>query len=326
MPTDPSKYAENQFLSTTVEDLPLMGEIISTTVPRITAAAVDNVAFIPARDEIVTFDEDWTGAEVVRANAEAAQLGATLAFEDKMASLTRKPDAETNSPLETWDITIRGQVAYQGPTYVLLLPHGRETVTGGKLDEQLDALRALGVRLGEQTGKPVLVTLGGTVTAFANAAQALRDTQNTKKVAAADAREAMEELRKRAAAALYGMVGLGMSVYRETPLLVDTLFDVPLLRGPVQEIPAAPTTTLWVPATRTLSTTVLPEGATRLAAWRQGPGGMPELLAIGEREALAVVVPAEITFDSGDLYQLWLDARNSRGASEAGPKQNWTAP
>lgn len=34
---------------------------------------------------------------------------------------------------------------------------------------------------------------------------------------------------------------------------------------------------------------------------------------------------AMIIFDLGEIYQLWLQARNSRGSSDAGPKQNWVA-
>ena len=52
---------------------------------------------------------------------------------------------------------------------------------------------------------------------------------------------------------------------------------------------------------------------------------MPELLVVGERDALSVVIPANITFDAGDLYQLWLQARNSKGSSGAGVKVSWTA-
>jgi hypothetical protein len=69
----------------------------------------------------------------------------------------------------------------------------------------------------------------------------------------------------------------------------------------------------------------MPAGATRLAAWRQGPGGTPEQLAVGEPGALEVMVPAGVTFDVGDLYQLWLRALNSKGQSQPGPIQNWTA-
>ena len=69
----------------------------------------------------------------------------------------------------------------------------------------------------------------------------------------------------------------------------------------------------------------LPAGATRLEAWRVGPGGMPERLAIGERFALSVVIPATITFDPGDLYQLWLQSVNSKGVSGPGPMQSWVA-
>ena len=52
---------------------------------------------------------------------------------------------------------------------------------------------------------------------------------------------------------------------------------------------------------------------------------MHERLAIGERGALQLVLPANITFDLGDLYQLWLLGRNSKGVSAPGPKQSWEA-
>lgn len=116
------------------------------------------------------------------------------------------------------------------------------------------------------------------------------------------------------------MVGVGMCVWRATPLMVDTLFDIGLLRGPIQMIPAAPANTTWTPGTKTLSTTALPNWATRLELWRQAPGGMPEQLAIGPVEALFVQVPVGITFATGVTYQLWLQARNSRGGERPGPE------
>jgi hypothetical protein len=325
MPTELSKYAENQFDSATRGRLPLMGEVLADTLPRIIAAAATHAALVPARDSIISLEAAWDGGGTVLANAEAAQISATAAFEDKMASLTRKPDLDTNSPIETWDSTIRTQVAYNGTTYLYLLPNGRETITDGSYAERLDAIQSLGVRLGEQSSKPVLVTLGTTVTAFYTAANGLRLAQGTQKTAVDSAREDMEALRILCAQALYAMTGDGMRVFKAEPALVDTLFDVNLLRGPAQEIPAPPADTVWTPHLRRLSTSALPEGATRLEAWREGPGGTPELLAVGGRDALEVVVPANITFDAGDLYQLWLQSRNSRGSSGAGPKQSWTA-
>ena len=169
------------------------------------------------------------------------------------------------------------------------------------------------------------MTLGTTVTTFFNAARALRTSQIVAKSALEDARTQQEFLRKIAAAALINMVGAGLQVWSTTTALVDTLFSLALLRGDTQEVPAAPATTLWTPGLRRLSTLALPPGATRLEAWREGPGGMPEQLAIGESAALEVIIPAIITFDTGDMYQLWLQARNSRGSSAPGPKQNWTA-
>lgn len=325
MPQAPSKYAENQFDTATVGRDPLMSELLADTRPRLAVAAAANALFNPPLTLLDNAIATWEAGETRIANAEGAQLGASLAFQDKIESLARKPDADTNSPLETWDVAIRGQVAYQGPTYLLLLPHGRETLTAGTYDARLDAGRDFGVRLSQQTGKQVLIDLGVVVTAFYTSARNLRNAQNTAKSVLEDARRDQEPLRLAAAAALFNMVGVGMSVWRETPLLVDTLFDVGLLRGSVQEVPAAPADTTWTPGTKTLSTTALPTGATRLEAWRQAPGGMPEQLAIGAVDALSVTVPAGITFETGMTYELWLQARNSRGSSGPGPKQTWTA-
>ncbi len=65
--------------------------------------------------------------------------------------------------------------------------------------------------------------------------------------------------------------------------------------------------------------------ATRLVAWRLGPGGAPEQLATGEFEALEVAISADITFTPGSLYQLWVTAKNGRGQSEPSPAVSWTA-
>ena len=323
--TEPSKYAENQFLSATERRYPLMSEILADTLPRATTVTNGIAAFGPVVGTLSGVAGLWTTGETAIANAEAAQPAASLAFDDKMASLTRSPDVDTPSLLETWDVTIRGQVAYQGPVYMTLLPNGRETLTRGTREEQLDALRDFGIRLAAQSTKPVLVTLGATVTTFSNAARTLRTNQTNAKSTLEAARLAQETLRISAANALYALIGQGMVTWSSTPARVDTLWDVNILRNAPQIVPEAPADTTWNAATRTLSTTALPAGATRLEAWRVGPGSMPELLVTGTPGTTALVIPATITFVPGGLYQLWLTGLNSKGRSPAGPLQNWTA-
>lgn len=325
MSIEVSKYASNQFDVATVDRFPLMSEILADARARLATAATTNAAFTPALALLDTAITNWDAGETAIANAAATLPARTLAFTQKMESLTHKPDVDTNSPMETWDNTIRGQVAYQGPTYLLLLPQGRETLTAGTYDARLDAGRDFGVRLSQQTGKQALIDLGVVVTAFYTSARALRTAQNTAKSVLEDVRMNQEPLRKAAAAALLNMVGVGLQVWKDTPEMVDTLFSIALLRGDTQEIPAAPADTTWTPGTKTLSTTALPTGATRLEMWRQAPGGMPEQLAIGAAGALSVAVPDGITFETGVTYELWLQARNSKGSSGPGPKQTWTA-
>lgn len=69
----------------------------------------------------------------------------------------------------------------------------------------------------------------------------------------------------------------------------------------------------------------MPAGASRREVCREGPGGAPELLIIGSRGALSVQIPANITFDIGNLYQLWMQSRNGKGSSAPGPKVSWLA-
>ena len=326
MPDAPWHYAENQFLAVTTGDIALMGEIFADHLPRIVAASVADPAFAPVSIETDDLRVPWIDAENAAANADASQQSATLAFTDKIDGETRKPNADTNSPIETWDSTIRSQVAYQGTVYTYLLPNGRETLTAGSYDERLDAVRTFGLRLSEQTAKPVLTALGTTVTTYATAAQTLRDAQTTAKNALITARQSLETLRVAIGRQMLRTLGFALYTWWENPIQIETLWDLSLIRQPTQTLPTAPYDTLWNPTTRTLSTAALPTGATRLTAWRLAPGGAPEQLATGDMDALTVAIPAPITFTSGVTYQLWLQSRNARGQSTPGPITLWTAP
>ena len=163
--SEPSKYAENQFDSSTRGRLLLMGEVLADTRPRLALAQSTNAGFTAILATLDAVIASWNTAETARANAEAALPASTFALNDKLASLTRKPDADTNSLIEGWDVTIRGVVAFQGPVYQLLLPDGRETLTKGTIEAQIDAGRDFGTRLTNQgPSKPTLVSLGTIVT------------------------------------------------------------------------------------------------------------------------------------------------------------------
>lgn len=266
----------------------------------------------------------WHGSYMAWRTATAAVPAATLAFEDKMAGLSRSA-VVASSPLEVWDSTIRTEIPYLGPVYRELFPHGREGFTRGSYELRLIALEALGKSLSAQTTKPVLVALGMTVTAFAIEALALRQTQVRAKAALERARLKLETHRVACAIAIYQVVGCGMMVWGATPELVDTLFEISIIRSPARTVPAAPVNTLWTPETRTLSTTVLPAPRSRLEAWRIAPGGMPEQLHTGDAGQKTVVLPDNITWVSGGTYQIWLVAVNGKGASEPGPVLEWVA-
>lgn len=324
MSTAPSKYAQNQFTTATENSFTLMTAVLNDAFIRLGAAATFDPAFLPALTEVTTARANWSAGMTAIANEEALQLSKTPAVEEKLASLTRKPDMETPSPLESWDNTIRS-VAPQGSSlYILLLPHGRETLTKGSINERIDAIQHLATRLAAQATKPALITLGtAEVQPFANALGLLRSEQETAKANVADLRGAQETLRLDAAAALYYAVSIAMGVFRNTPSRVDEVFDVNLLRSSAQEIPVAPADTAWDAPTRTLSVTEMPPGATRLVAYRQGAGDAPELLAEGLPDELTVGIPSSYVFNPGESYDLWLAGKNARGIGPKGPVVVW---
>ena len=160
------KFASNTFRIVTENNTALAGEILRDHAPKLALAAMTWIDLITVNNETSGLLSMWDAAEQVEINSEAAQLSATSAVDDKLAAMTRKPDLDTNSPLEQWDATIRANVAYQGTTYTLLLPHGRETLTGGTIPERIEALEGFVTRLLAQAAKPALVTLGGVVNTF----------------------------------------------------------------------------------------------------------------------------------------------------------------
>ena len=319
-----SKYAENQFLVATRNSNILCSEIISDAKSKLTFAATQDARFTPILNELISSSAVWDTAETSETNRTAALASATLGLDEKLDSLTHKPNADTNSTIVQWDNIIIGQVAEGGTTYTFLLPNGRETLTKGTIEQQIDAGRDFAARLAEQTAKPILVTLGTTVATFYTIARALRTTQNTAKNSLTNARRELEHFRILNCEILIAMVGTGMSIYRSELERVDDLFSISLLRGPVQTTPAAPTDTAWDGPTKTASTTTLPAEATRLELYRQAPGSAPELLDIGLPHELSVTASPEYLWTVGTTYEIWLQARNSRGTSAPGPKQLYT--
>ena len=282
MPEEPWKFAFNTFLSVTENRIPLMSELLHDHQPKLVLAATTEPFLSTASTETTAVLALWDTAEQAVVNTEAAQLSATAAFEDKMASLTRKPDIDTNSPLESWDSVIRAQVPYQGTVYQLLLPHGREGLTTGTYQERIDAIEGLATRLSQQSSKPTLVSQGLIVLAFRGVLNTMWNAQNTAENAATAARTAIETLRVTAARQLFRNTGFAMAAWNTELNLpkIEALFDMSLVRGDSQPAPGVPIDTTWVPASRTVSTTSMPAAATTLEVWRQGPGGAPELLAV----------------------------------------------
>ncbi len=216
-----------------------MSAILNSARAGFSTAAQRNPAFLPGLEEITTARTAWSDGMTAIRNAEADRLSKTMAMEAKLATLTHKPDIETASLLDKWDLAIR-TIAPQGSSlYIQLLPHGRETLTKGSSLQRTLALDYFSTRLSKQTDRPTLIALSDTsVKPFAASTTALRDAHALTKAKVRQLRGAQEQLRKDAAADLFSAVALGMRICKKTPHRVDELFNVHLLRRVPKKIPA----------------------------------------------------------------------------------------
>lgn len=156
MSTELSKWAANQFNSATEGSFPLMNDLLADSLPKLADAVTIYAALNPAKVELEGVKGQWDSGWVAMLNREASQLSKTAALDDYMASLTRKPSAEENSVLESWDSAIRAVVPYQSTVYRYLLPQGRETLTVGDITVRLLAGGAFAQRLLENgAGTPL---------------------------------------------------------------------------------------------------------------------------------------------------------------------------
>ena len=152
-----------------------------------------------------------------------------------------KPGPEDDSKIENWDNRIRTVTPRGSALYTTLLPQGRAPFSQGTRDNIINEVKALGVRLGKQTTKPDLVTLGTEVTAFFGQLDAARSgQQGLEGDTDMDATD-IETARKAIAAALYGNLGMLMHIYQDTPTMVTGFFDLDTLRQ--SSPPSAPPTT-----------------------------------------------------------------------------------
>ncbi len=160
MSTAPSKFSINSFETGTKIRFPLVKSLLLNMEAQFEQAAEGNGAFQPALTSLTNQRTSWLYGNTSIINAEATQLSSTLAVEAKLESMSHKPDVDTPSPLDTWDNTIQAVAPKGGTLYKLLLPHGRETLTGGKIDDRVSELTAFALRLTQQGGQPTLVALG----------------------------------------------------------------------------------------------------------------------------------------------------------------------
>ena len=321
-----SHFASNQIEVATRDNNNLLSMLAEDLMPKVLSATIPHPEFLPVYGELLSYDAAWEAVDVILVNKEAARVGKTAIFEDAMEGISRKPNIDTNSPLESWDNVLIGVYAYGSPKYKEIMFRGREALTVGTYVDRLKALDGFHKRLAGETTKAALVALGVTVKAYYEVLADKRDKQNTAKAAVDTARTDKEAIRLIFCAKIFKMLGVGMQVFCEEPEKVDTLWDVNIIREVPQVVPGPPVDSTWNAGSLSMGATALPEGATGFELWRQGEGGMPERLAVGARGELSVAVPAEVTFDSGEVYEIWLQARNGKGSSIPGPKTSWTAP
>jgi hypothetical protein len=218
-------YAANQFDNCTIQSKKRMNRISSDHESKLVAGSGDpviaglRVRFDPVRTA-------YSNCYMASISANAVYKGKTLNFENYTKQLS-------GTKIEEWDVRIQVVYRKDSPTYVELLPRGREPFQKGTNDQRIEEVTSLGARLTSYAG---LLAVKTDVDTFAGDMRDARLEQQEKEELVAESSDALETKRKATAEMMYGNLGVLMDKFRRNPTEIERYFDLEAIRntGPEQ--------------------------------------------------------------------------------------------
>ncbi len=215
----PWNYEQNQFDNATKRSNALMLVLSSDHLSKLKAQPAEpEIVALAVRTEPLhqVFVQHYIGWK----NAKAARKSGTFQVEQMLGELS-------GSKIKQWDIQIQGQHLEGTAQYMNLLPDRRGPFQTGAIEQRIDEVEALGVRL---QGYPMLAATKADVDLFKNALLSARDQQQQDEHRIAFASTDVEKARKDVATIMYGNLGVLMDKYREMPERLATFWEVSLMQ------------------------------------------------------------------------------------------------
>jgi len=212
-------FAENQFDNCTKQSKKRMNRISSDHDSKLQAESSDP-------DILVLFNR-FNPLRTAYSNSYTASISANAIYKGKTAFFESLEKELSETKIEDWDIQI--QVVYKKgtPTYIELLPRGREPFQKGTRDQKIEEVLALGNRL---TPHPALAATKMDVDAFGISMKDARNVQQQNEVLVAQTSDLLELQRIISANMMYGDLGILMDKFRDNPTQIERFFDLEAIR------------------------------------------------------------------------------------------------
>lgn len=171
----------------------------------------------PFNDAFVDEQADWDAQK-------GQQKGSTTTVDNLLSTLS-------SDKIEIWDIAVQGQFRKGTPEYIAIFPQGRKLFQQGKKNDRIEAVKALGLAL---TG---IVPLSTTKTDVDDFYQTISTARNQQTGNIGDTSTDSDDVTAAATNAmnsLYEILGKCIAQFSTTPLSIEPLFDLSILRDSEQ--------------------------------------------------------------------------------------------
>jgi hypothetical protein len=149
----------------------------------------------------------------------------------KTRSLNDLLDDLRSTLIEDWDLAIQGVYRQGTPEYIALLPRHRTPFQTGKQLQRITSVGALSLAIGKD---PKLQTLKADIDTFYDQLVAANNAQKGSKSTKNGSSAEVEADRVALCIVMYGVLGLMMNHYKETPEAIGQFFLMELLRDTEQ--------------------------------------------------------------------------------------------
>lgn len=181
-----------------------------------------------ADPDILALDTRFATVRTSYRDSYGAAISANAIYKSKTAGFIVLEKELSSIKIEDWDVQIQVAFRKDSPTYIGILPRGREPFQKGTYDQKIQEVRELGLRL---AAYPALAATKTAVDAFATSFETARNSQQQKEDLVKQKSDLLEIARVATAKMMYGNLGVLMDKFQDDPIQIERFFDLEAIRN-----------------------------------------------------------------------------------------------